>query len=166
MFSRSEFCLHLGLNPNDEDVRASSQRLFARVPWHPRHACVPYFVCERGSYVPSPVSGAVPVINIASGNTIPTLEDVITFTFFPERSLNASICIITWFKDNIRGGRFRENLDLGNPSEAKVINKIVTKALGMSLVYASQSWWDGLTPEQQNDMWELRLSEIKSQKDL
>src|SRR6266567_9416368 len=60
MFSRSEFCLHLGLNPNDEDVRASSQRLFARVPWHPRHACVPYFVCERGSYVPSPVSGAVP----------------------------------------------------------------------------------------------------------
>src|SRR6266516_7561632 len=60
MFSRSEFCLHLGLNPNDEDVRASSQRLFARVPWHPRHACVPYFVCERGSYVHSPVSGAVP----------------------------------------------------------------------------------------------------------
>ena len=97
---------------------------------------------------------------------MPTLEDVITFTFFPERSLNASICIITWFRDNIRGERFRENLELGNPSEAKVINKIITQALKMSLVYASQAWWDSLIPEQQNDIWELRLSEIKSQKDL
>jgi hypothetical protein len=123
----------------------------------------PCFACTDAFI---PYHGEEDVINIASGTTIPTLEDVITFTFFPERSLNASICIITWFRDNIRGERFRENLELGNPSEAKVRDKIITKALGMSLVYASQAWWDSLSPEQQKDIWELQLSEIKSQKDL
>jgi hypothetical protein len=123
----------------------------------------PCFACTAAII---PYYGNEDVVNIASGNTILTLEDVIMFTFFPEKNLNASICVITWFKDNLRGERFRESLKLGNPSETEVRNSIITNALGMSLVYASQAWWDSLTLEQQDTISELQLDKIKSLQDL
>ncbi len=117
----------------------------------------PCFACTDATI---PFDGEEDAINIASGKTILTPEDYITFTFYPEEKLNASICIITWFKDNQRGEGFVEDLKLGNPSEELVRNIIVTRALSMSLVYTSQKFWHSLSPEEKDYLVRLQMRRI------
>jgi L-rhamnose mutarotase len=113
-----------------------------------------------------PYAGDEDARRIASGNTTTTPEDVVTFTFFPEKRLNASICVITWFRDNMRGEEFKESFNRNVVSEVDLRNNIITNALRMSLVYTSQAWWDALTPEQRNNMFALRMSEPQFLNDL
>src|SRR5512142_2215293 len=58
--SPSKWLLLRGSNPNGEGVLLRGKRLSAPLRRHARHTCDPCFVCERGSYVLSPLRGAVP----------------------------------------------------------------------------------------------------------
>src|SRR5439155_2333613 len=106
--------------------------------------------------------GEEDVKRIASGSTLLSAEDVFTFSFFPEKNLNASICVITCFKGNRRAMRFIESLELDNPSEDEVRQNIIHTGLRVSLAYASPMWWDTLSPELQAYTSELQLSNIVS----
>src|SRR5260370_42369811 len=78
---------------------------------------------------------------------------VITFSLFPERKRNASICVTTWFRNNSRGMRVINDLEWETLPEKDIIDDIIFKALGMALVYVSPAWWYSLTPEQQDDIF-------------
>ena len=58
--------------------------------------------------------------------------------------------------------RFVESLELDSPSQENIRQNIMRAALRMSLVYASQMWWDTLSPELQAQTLELQLSNIVS----
>ena len=66
-----------------------------------------------------PYAGDEDARHIASGNTTTTPEDVVTFTFFPEKRLNASICVITWFRDNMRGEEFKDSFNRNIVSDSR-----------------------------------------------
>lgn len=100
--------------------------------------------------------------SIASGSIILKAEDVMMFSFLPDKNLNASICVITWFRNNKRALRFLENLELDNPSEDDIRQNIIHTALSVSLIYASPMWWDTLSPKLQAHTSELQLSNIIS----
>lgn len=107
-----------------------------------------------------PYDGAEDASNIASGKTILTPEDYITFTLYPDRNLQASVCIITWFRGNERGDKFIDDLDPDKSSEDAVFNRIFNYALSMSLVYTSQKFWDYLSPEYKEAYVKLRMSRV------
>src|SRR6266487_6057115 len=115
----------------------------------------PFLVCTDATI---PYEGEEDAKNIANGSITLTPEDVITFSLFPERKRNASTCVITWFRNNSRGMRVINDLGWETLPEKDIIDDIIFKALGMALVYVSPAWWYSLTPEQQDDIWELRLS--------
>jgi len=117
----------------------------------------PCFACTDATIY---YSNEADVRAIADGRVILTPEDVMTFTLFPEKNLQASICVVTWFRGNNRSMKFVETLELAHPSETIIRENILRNALRMSLVYASQAWWDDLTPEQQKDVLALHLSNI------
>lgn len=95
------------------------------------------------------------------GSSVHKPEDVVTFSFFPEKKPNTTICVITWFKGSLRGSKFIENLGLKQLSEEDIRNKLMITALKMSLVYISPNWWDTLSPEQQEGISKLRLSNVR-----
>ena len=126
------------------------------------HIIDPCFACTDANIM---YAGEQDAIDIASGNSVLTPENVVTFTFFPEKGTDAYICVITWFKDNIRGERFIAGLQLDKP-EAVVRNNIINNALQMSLVYASHAWWNSLSPKNQAIISRLQMSKITSLYDL
>lgn len=105
-----------------------------------------------------PYHGIEDANNIASGKTTFVPEDYVTFTFYPDETLYASVCVITWFKDNKRGEAFINDLDPDKSSQDEVFNRIFNYALSMSLVYTSQQFWDYLGPEYKEAYVKLRMS--------
>lgn len=124
---------------------------------------VPFLICTDATI---PYGGKEDAKNIANGSITLTPEDVMTFSLFPERKRNASICVITWFRNNSKGRRIINDLGWETLPEKDVINEIIDTALGMALVYVSPAWWHSLTPEQQDHIWELRLSNIEFTQDV
>lgn len=104
--------------------------------------------------------------NIANGSTTLMPDDVMTFSFFPDKNLNASICVVTWCRGNERASSFLENLDLDSSSEDDIRQNIIHTALRVALVYASPMWWNTLSPELQAHTSELQMSHITSLQDL
>jgi len=102
-------------------------------------------------------TGVQDIINIANGNVVFSPEDVMTITFYPDKKPNTSICIVTWFEGSERSTQFIRMLDLGNPLEGVVINNIMYAALSMRLIYMSSAWWDTLTDEQKNAIYDLQV---------
>lgn len=104
--------------------------------------------------------------SIANGSNILMPEDVMTFSFFPDKNLNASICVVTWFRDNKRASSFLDNLELDSSSEDDIRQNIIHTALRVALVYASPLWWNSLSPELQAHTCELQISHITSLQDV
>ncbi len=122
--------------------------------------------CFAGTDAVISYHGEVDARSIAIGSNILSPEDVMTFSFFPDKNLNASICVVTWFRGNKRALGFIENLELGNPSEDDVRQNIIHTALRVSLVYVSPMWWNTLSPELQAHTSELQMSHITSLQNL
>src|SRR5258708_36463629 len=61
MFSCFDSPLRLGLNPNDVGDLARSKRVSTNVLRLAHRTCDRCFVYERGSYMPPPVNGAIPI---------------------------------------------------------------------------------------------------------
>lgn len=108
----------------------------------------------------APYDGAEDASDISNGKTILTPEDYITFTLYPDRNLQTSVCIITCFKGNKRGEEFIEDLNPDNSSEDDVFNRLFHYALSMSLVYTSQEFWNYLRPEGKEAYMKLRMSRV------
>jgi hypothetical protein len=98
--------------------------------------------------------------NIASGKTILTPEDYITFTLYPDVRPNTSTCIVTYFKGNKRGEDFIADMNPDNSSDDDVYNTIIERALSMSLVYVSQQYWDYLNAEYKESLVKLQMRRI------
>src|SRR5258708_3409958 len=62
MFSCFDSPLRLGLNPNDVGDLARSKRVSTNVLRLAHRTCDRCFVYERGSYMPPPVNGAIPIV--------------------------------------------------------------------------------------------------------
>jgi hypothetical protein len=140
-----------------EDILATQD--YRQIQWITRILHIdPCFACANAHVS---FHGKEDAKAIADGSVTLTPEDVMTYTLFPEKNLQASICVVTWFRDNSRSIKFLETLELDNPSEAIIRENILHNALRMSLVYASQAWWNTITPEQQEYVSELQLSNIK-----
>lgn len=133
---------------------------YSQMRWIKRvfHIIDPCFACTDANIM---YAGEQDALSIAGGKSVLTPEDVVTFTFFPEKGSDVYLCVITWFKDNIRGERFIVGLQLDQP-EFTVRNNIIYNALKMSLVYASHAWWDSLSPEDQATISRLQMSKITS----
>lgn len=132
--------------------------------WIKRICPIDPCIAATGAFIP--YTGDEDARSIATGNTTTSPEDVVTFSFFPDKRLKASICIITWFRDNNRGEEFKEGFNPDNYSEADIRHHIIGNALRMPLVYTSQAWWDALSPEQRHTTSALRLSELQSLNDV
>jgi hypothetical protein len=123
----------------------------------------PCFACTDAII---PYHGDEDAKSIRSGTIILMPDDVMTFSFFPDKNLNANLCVVTWFRESKRASGFIESLELGNPSDDDVRQNIIHNALRVSLVYASPMWWDTLSSELQAYTLELQLSNIISLQDL
>jgi hypothetical protein len=107
-----------------------------------------------------PYEGTEDASSIANGKTILAPEDYVTFTLYPDRKLQASVCVITWFKGNVRGEKFIDDLNPDRSSQDAVFNRIFDYALSMSLVYTSQKFWDYLSPEHKEAYVKLRMGRM------
>lgn len=65
---------------------------------------------------------------------------------------------MTWFRNNSRGMMAINDLEWETLPEKEVVEDIIYRALEKDLVYMSPAWWYSLTSEQQDDIWEIRLS--------
>jgi hypothetical protein len=118
----------------------------------------PFLACTDTTM---PYEGEEDAKNIANGNISLIAEDIMTFSLFPEKKLNASVCVITWFRGNSRITEFIENFGFGSLPDEAIADNIIHNALRLSLVYASPAWWDTLPPEQQEYVWESQVSKIR-----
>jgi hypothetical protein len=137
---------------------------YHQMKWIKRICPIDPCIAATGAFIP--YAGDEDARSMASGNTAASPEDVVTFSFFPDKRLKASICVVTWFRDNQRGEDFKESFNPDHYSEADIRHHIIDNALRMPLVYTSQVWWDALTPEQKQNTSALRLSELQSLNDL
>ncbi|HEU5375817.1 MAG TPA: hypothetical protein VFV38_10290 [Ktedonobacteraceae bacterium] len=139
---------------NDHSAISRNVRWIKRIlKLTPCIACADAFV---------PYKGAADASAIASGQTVVTPEDYVTFTLYPDKDLGASVCIVTCFKGNERGEQFIDDLDPGNSSDDAAFNRIFNYALSMSLVYTSQAFWDFLSPEYKEEYVRLRMSRVSA----
>lgn len=110
-----------------------------------------------------PYNGMDDADEIASGKTLFTPEDYVTFTLYPDAKLHASVCIVTCFKNNKRGEDFIDDLNPDNSSHDDAFDIIFRYALSMSLVYTSQKFWDFLDsefPDYKEAYVKLRMSRM------
>ena len=122
--------------------------------------------CFAGTDAAISYHGIEDARSIANGSNILSPEDVMTFSFFPDKNLNANICVVTWFRGNKRATSFLDNLELDSSSEDDIRQNIIHTALRVALVYASPAWWNTLSPELQAHTSELQMSHITSLQDL
>jgi hypothetical protein len=114
----------------------------------------PYLACTEAFI---PYLGDQELHQIATSHTMLIPEDIVTFTFLPDKNLSVSECVITWFKNNGRGEQFIKDLDLSNPSESTVRHNLISEALTKALLYISPEGWNALTPEQQETFHNQRM---------
>lgn len=135
-------------------------RDYSQIKWITRK--LPIKPCLACTDATIPYHGEEDTKNVMSGSSFHKAEDFVTFSFFPEKKLNATICVITWFKGSQQGLKFIEDLRLEQLSEDDIQNRLMITALKMSLVYISPDWWDTLSAEQQGGISKLRLSNVRS----
>ena len=95
-------------------------------------------------------------IHIFKGTLSFTAEDVLTFTFVPERDSNKSMCVITWFCGSQRATHFRKFHELDQLSGQELLDMLLTNAF-MCNIFISPTWWNSLSQEDKQQAKELQL---------
>ncbi len=98
---------------------------------------------------------------ILKGSLSLTAEDVLTFSFFPERDPNKSMCVITWFRDSQRAAQFRESYELDQLSKDELPEMLVTLAFTYN-IFVSLTWWETLSQEAKQKSKELQLAHAQA----
>jgi hypothetical protein len=100
-------------------------------------------------------------IRMFKGTLSFTAEDVLTFTFFPERDPNKSTCVITWFRGSQRATHFREFHELDQLSGQELLDMLLTNAFTYN-IFISPTWWKSLSQAEKQQAKELQLANARA----
>lgn len=120
--------------------------------------CLPYQVNIQPSiaatYSLFPAVDATTIINGTQGLTV---EDAVSFSFLPYKSMNNSICVISFLRGSQGARRFKTLYKVDELTENEQQDLFLTFAFKSPIIYISPTWWHSLSEEKRDEYKKIHL---------
>jgi hypothetical protein len=126
--------------------------------------CLPYQVNIQPSIAATnslfPAVDATAIINGAQGLTV---EDAVSFSFLPYKSMNNSICVISFLRGSQGAQRFKALYKIDELTENEQQDLFLTFAFESPTIYISPTWWYSLSEEKREEYKKIHLDVYRRQ---
>jgi hypothetical protein len=94
---------------------------------------------------------------IVNGTQAMSADNFMSFTFLPHKTLNQSICVISWLRGSQRAQRFLLLSRINELSEKEQQDLLLSLAFRSPTIYISPTWWRSLREEKREEYKQIHI---------
>jgi hypothetical protein len=92
---------------------------------------------------------------IVNGTQAMSADNFMSFTFLPHKTLNQSICVISWLRGSRRAQRFLLLSGINELSEKEQQDLLLSLAFRSPTIYIAPTWWRSLREEKREEYQQI-----------
>lgn len=94
---------------------------------------------------------------IVNGTQAMSADNCMSFTFLPHKTLNQSICVISWLRGSQRAQRFLLLSGINELAEKEQQDLLLSLAFRSPTIYISPTWWRSLREEKREEYKQIHI---------